>query len=99
MSETQAAMPEEPEETAPPQLHLVPRDTSFEHALDETAPKPEPVHEGDGHAIPALGGDRRPVVPEHLQTWQGISSTAGKYADAAQFHASYHVLRSPGYLV
>jgi DNA segregation ATPase FtsK/SpoIIIE, S-DNA-T family len=86
-------------EASPPQLHLVPRDTSFEHALDETAPKPELVHDGDGITIPALGGDRRPIVPEHLQTWEGISGTAAKYLDAARFHSLFHALRSPGYLV
>ena len=66
------------ESTPPPELHLVPRDTSFEHPLDETAPKPEPVHDGDGIEIPRLGGERRPIIPEHLQTWQGIQSTAGQ---------------------
>jgi hypothetical protein len=53
----------------PPELHLVPRDTSFEHALDETAPEAELVHDGDGIEIPRLGGERRPIVPAHLRTW------------------------------
>jgi DNA segregation ATPase FtsK/SpoIIIE, S-DNA-T family len=83
----------------PPELRLVPRDTSFEHELDETAPKPEPVHDGDGIEIPRLGGERRPIIPEHLQTWQGIRSTAYKHADAARFHSLFHLLRAPGYLV
>jgi DNA segregation ATPase FtsK/SpoIIIE, S-DNA-T family len=86
-------------EPDPPELHLVPRDTSFEHALDETAPKPEPVHDGDGIEIPRLGGERRDVIPEHLRTWAGIRSTAWKYLDAAGFHVSFHSLRSPLYLV
>ena len=86
-------------ELPPPELHLVPRDTSFEHQLDETAPKPEPVHDGDGTEIPRLGGERRHIVPEHLQTWQGIKSTIGKYADAARFHTSFHLLRVPAYVV
>jgi DNA segregation ATPase FtsK/SpoIIIE, S-DNA-T family len=84
---------------APPEIHLVPRDTSFEHALDETAPKPEPVHDGDGIEIPRLGGDRRDIIPEHLRTWAGIKSTAYEYFDAARFHTAFHGLRSPGYLV
>jgi DNA segregation ATPase FtsK/SpoIIIE, S-DNA-T family len=78
---------------------LVPRDTSFEHPLDETAPKPEPVHEGDGNEIPRLGGERRPVIPEHLQTWAGIRAMAYRYFDAARFHAAFHALRSPKYLL
>lgn len=86
------------EVTPPPELHLVTRDTSFEHALDEVAPKPERVHDGDGIEIPRLGGDRRDRVPAHLRTWKGIKSTAYKHADAAQFHASFHAIRSPSYL-
>jgi hypothetical protein len=86
-------------EPDPPELHLVPRDTSFEHALDETAPEPEPVHDGGGIEIPHLGGERLPVVPEHLRTLAGIRSTAYKYLDAARFHALFHALRSPKYLL
>jgi S-DNA-T family DNA segregation ATPase FtsK/SpoIIIE len=82
-------------DSPPPELHLVPRDTSFEHPLDETAPKPEPVHDGEGIDLPKLGGDRKPIIPEHLRTWAGVKSTAYKHADAARFHALYHVLRSP----
>jgi hypothetical protein len=89
----------EPDDPSPPQLHLVPRDTSFEHALDETAPKPEPVHDGDGIAIPGLGGERRLIVPEHLRTWQGVRSTAARYLDAARFHTLFHLLRLPVYLI
>ena len=56
------------ESTAPPELHLVPRDTSFEHPLDETAPKPEPVHDGDGIEIPgsAASAGHRPRAPADL---------------------------------
>lgn len=90
--------PVDGESTPPPELHLVPRDTSFDHALDETAAKPEPVHDGDGTEIPGIGGERRPIVPEHLQTWQGIKSTAYKHFDAARFHTLFHSLRSLGYL-
>jgi DNA segregation ATPase FtsK/SpoIIIE, S-DNA-T family len=87
------------ESTPPPELRLVPRDTSFEHPLDETAPKPEPVHDADAIELPRLGGDRRPIVPEHLQTLAGVRSTAGKHLDAARFHTLFHLLRSPSYLV
>lgn len=82
----------------PPGIVTVPRDTSFEHALDETAPEPETVHDGDGMEIPRLGGERLPVIPEHLRTLAGIRSAAGKYLDAAGFHTAYHGLRSPKYL-
>jgi hypothetical protein len=89
--------PVPPEVADPPELHLVPRDTSFEHALDEAAPKPEPVHDGDGIEISPLGGERRDIIPEHLRTWKGIKSTAGKYLDAARFHVLFHLLRVPMY--
>ena len=85
-------------ETPPPELHVVPRDVSFEHALDETVPKPEPVHDGDGTEIPGLGGERRDIVPKHLRTWAGIKSTTYKHADAARFHTLFHLIRSLGYL-
>ena len=83
----------------PPPVLVVPRDTSFEHPLDETAPKPEPVHADEGYALPSLGGERRDIIPEHLRTLAGIRSTAWKYVDAAGFHVSFHSLRSPMYLV
>jgi DNA segregation ATPase FtsK/SpoIIIE, S-DNA-T family len=88
-----------PSEPAPPEIVTVPRDTSFEVQLDETAPKPEPVHDGDGIEIPRLGGERRDIIPAHLRTWKGIKSTTGKYADAARFHTLFHLLRTPMYLV
>jgi S-DNA-T family DNA segregation ATPase FtsK/SpoIIIE len=81
-----------------PEVLTVPRDTSFEHPLDETAPKPEPVHDGDGIPIGRLGGERRPIVPEHLRTAKGVLAVAARYADAARFHALFHLLRSPKYL-
>jgi hypothetical protein len=90
--------PVDGEVTPPPELHLVPRDTSFEHQLDETAPKPEPVHDGDGNEIPRLGGERLPIVPGHLRTWAGIKSTTYKHFDAARFHTLFHLVRSLGYL-
>src|SRR6202042_1286469 len=48
---------------------------------------------------PGLGGERRDIIPAHLRTWKGVRSTAGKHADAARFHVSFHALRSPYYLV
>jgi S-DNA-T family DNA segregation ATPase FtsK/SpoIIIE len=85
---------------APPAVpgFLVPRDTSFEHLLDEDIADPVPVHEGDGNEIPPLGGQRKPVVPEHLRTPRGVWTVACKYLDAAGFHLSFHALRSPRYL-
>jgi S-DNA-T family DNA segregation ATPase FtsK/SpoIIIE len=83
---------------APPEVLTVPRDTSFEHQLDETAPKPVPVHDGDGHAMPRLGGERRDIIPAHMRTLKGIWSTMCKYLDAARFHSLFHLLRSPMYL-
>ena len=86
------------ESTPPPELRLVPRDVSFEQPLDETAPTPEPVHDGDGFKIPSLGGERRDIIPGHLRTRKGVQSTAYKYFDAARFHSLFHLVRSPSYL-
>src|SRR5438105_15705299 len=82
----------------PPEVATVPRDTSVEHVLDEDAPRPVPVHDGDGIAIPRLGGERLPIVPEHLRTLAGIWSAFYRYFDAARFHTAFHALRSPKYL-
>ena len=60
----------------PPPDVKVPRDTSFEHALDETAPKPEPVHDGDGIEIPKLGGERRRRHPRAPADVEGHPRTA-----------------------
>ncbi len=97
MTDTQQANGHKPPEA--PEVVTVPRDTSYEHQLDDTAPKPEPVHDGDGIAIPALGGERLPVIPPHLRTWEGIRSTIARHLDAARFHISFHALRSPWYLM
>jgi len=91
------ACPEEQAEA--PLVALMPRDTSYEHALDDDAAWPVPVHDADGIAIPSLGGERRDIVPAHLRTWKGIRSTAGRYLDAASFHTLFHLFRSPRYLV
>jgi hypothetical protein len=98
-------MAEQPLESQPgdggkPDAEVIPikRDTSFEHPLDDGAPAPVPVHDGDGIAIPKLGGERLPIVPEHLRTLAGIRSAAYRYLDAARFHALFHLLRSPKYL-
>lgn len=82
----------------PPESVRVPRDTSFDHPLDDDAADPQPVHEGDGIEIPRLGGERLPMVPEHLRTLAGIRKVAAEYLDAARFHALFHALRSPKYL-
>lgn len=82
----------------PPEILLVPRDTSFEHPLDETAGKAQPVHADEPPGLPRLGGDRLPIVPPHLRTLPGILSTCGKHLDAARFHVLFHLLRSPRYL-
>ena len=49
--------------------------------------------------MPRLGGERLPIVPEHLRTLAGIRWNVWKYLDAARFHVMFHALRSPMYLV
>jgi hypothetical protein len=76
----------------------LPRDTSYEHELDDDREDPEPVLAA---AIPlsAMGGDRRPIIPPHLRTLAGIRKAAWRYIDAGRHHAAYHLLRSPRYAV
>jgi len=84
-----------------PDAEIIPikRDVSFEHQLDDDAPDPEPVHQGAGFELPPIGGERRPVIPAHLRTWDGIRKTVGRYADAGRHHAAFHLLRLPKYAV
>jgi hypothetical protein len=75
-------------------------DTSYEIALDEDpAPGAELVHGGDGIALPARPGERRPVIPEHLRTWAGVRGAAGRHGGLAVHRGAYHGVRSPGYAV
>ena len=48
-------------------------DTSYEIALDDGPTGPvEPVHSGDGIALPARPGERRPIVPGHLRDRKSV---------------------------
>src|SRR5438034_10122088 len=75
-------------------------DTSYEVALDDgAAAAAEPVHHGEGLALPARDGERRPVIPGHLRTWAGVRGTAARHGALLAHRGAYHGLRSPGYLV
>ena len=75
-------------------------DTSYEITLDESAAAAaEPVHHGEGIALPARPGERRPVIPEHLRTWPGVRGTAARHGGLLAHRGAYHGLRSPGYLL
>ena len=75
-------------------------DTSYEIALDDgPAAAAELVHPGDGIALPARPGERRPIVPGHLRTLAGVRSTAARHGGLLAHRASYHGVRSPGYLL
>lgn len=85
---------------AEPDAEVIPirRDTSYEHPLDDDEEEAEPVLAAP-IPLPRAGGDRRPVIPEHLRTWPGIRKTAARYADAGCHHAAFHLLRAPWYLI
>src|SRR4051812_22955743 len=75
-------------------------DTSYEIALDDgAAGTAEPVHHGDGIALPARPGERRPVIPGHLRTWKGVRGAAARHGGLLAHRVGYHGLRSPGYLL
>ena len=48
---------------------------------------------------PPGGGDRLPIIPEHLQTLDGIKKTLARHADRAWHYVRFHGVRSPAYLV
>jgi hypothetical protein len=109
MPELQADQRSEPG-TGPPDLPVMPdlglleevsgdpRDTSYEIELDDDQEEPEPVL-AQAIPLPAVGGGRRPVIPPHLRTWEGVRKTAMRYADAGRHHAGFHLLRAPWYLI
>ena len=75
-------------------------DTSYEIALDDgPAAAAGPVHHGEGIALPARPGERRPVIPGHLRTWAGVRGTAARHGGLLAHRGAYHGLRSPGYLL
>ena len=76
-----------------------PSDTSYEHELDDDPEERVKVHEPGGIPLPKVGGDRLPVIPEHLSTpAKARKHLAGKLADG-WYEARFHALRSPLYLV
>jgi hypothetical protein len=99
--------PPAPREDSEPHGALVPfpgappvpaTDTSYEVALDDApAAAVEPVHSGDGIALPARPGERHPVIPRHLRTWAGIRGTATRHGGLLAHRGAYHGVRSPGY--
>jgi hypothetical protein len=75
-------------------------DTSYEVALDdEPDGEVEPVHDGEAVALLPLDGERRPVIPRHLRTIEGVRERATHYGTAVAHHGSFHALRSPWYLL
>ena len=76
------AIPFRPGDDRSREIVTVPRDASYEHALDQDAPGERPGPRRRRHRPPALGGERLLVIPEHLQTWEGMRATLGKYLDA-----------------
>jgi hypothetical protein len=91
------------EENSEPGGELVPftgaQDTSYEIVLDDGPVPAELVHSGEGIALPARPGERRPVIPGHLRTWAGVRSTAARHGGPLAHRAGYHGVRSPGYLL
>jgi hypothetical protein len=105
------AEPTAPAEDGEPGGELVPfpgappvpaTDTSYEIALDDApaaAAAVEPVHGGAGIPLPSRPGELRPVIPEHLRTWDGVQATAARHGALLVHRSAYHGVRSPGYLL
>jgi len=91
-----------PGDDGEPDAEVIPfkRDTSYEHPLDDDdEAEAVPVHGPGGIPLPRLGGERRPVVPEHLRTWSGARRHIGKRSADAGHHVVFHGIRAPWYLL
>lgn len=66
-------------------------ETSFEIVLDEEAAPAVAVHV-DAASPQTI---RRPIVPVHLQTMQGIKTSAKNAGQVAGYRFGYHALRTP----
>lgn len=73
--------PEPVPQAEPPE----PLDTSYEVALDDEPPPPVPVLAGEPPRIPEPE-HRLPVIPEHLQTLDGVKRTLARHGGRA-WHA------------
>lgn len=71
-------------------------DTSFEIALDDDPGQATPVLVD---AVAKVRHDRRPVVPEHLRTVQGVRRATARTAKLTGYRVSYHAVRSPVYVL
>jgi DNA segregation ATPase FtsK/SpoIIIE, S-DNA-T family len=69
-------------------------DTSFEHELDDEPGLAPPIFVD----TPATGPVKLPIIPAHLQTLQGVKSSAKRAAGVTGYRAGYHGLRLPQYL-
>jgi hypothetical protein len=71
-------------------------DTSFEVALDDDPGPATPVLVD---SVAKVRQDRRPVIPEHLRTVQGVRRAGVRTAKLTGYRFSYHAVRSPLYLL
>ena len=83
-------LPAIPEPHRPPAAEV-----SYEVALDDDPGLARPVYV-DPSPVP---GERRPVIPAHLQTREGIRAAAAYQARRHWHRAAYHTVRSPRYLL
>jgi DNA segregation ATPase FtsK/SpoIIIE, S-DNA-T family len=74
---------------------LEPRDTSFEVALDD---EPVPAKRVPVDVVAGKDPVLLPVIPEHLQTWSGVKSTAVRFVGRQWHRTKFHATRSPKYL-
>lgn len=73
---------------------VAPSEVSFEVELDE-APAPGPPVMVD---VPDTGVTRRPIIPAHLATRQGVTLAVRQSTARTCHRVGYHTVRSPGYV-
>jgi DNA segregation ATPase FtsK/SpoIIIE, S-DNA-T family len=90
--------PIEPGHDVTPRPEAAPEeyDTSFEVALDDDPGTATPILVD---AVAKVRHDRRPVIPDHLRTVQGVRRATARSAKLTGYRLSYHTVRSPLYVL
>jgi hypothetical protein len=86
-----------PDEPAGKLVPFPSRDSAYEIELDDDGEDPAPVL-AVPVALPPLGGQRRPVIPPHLRTREGIRKHAAAQAANIGHPLAFHAVRAPWYL-
>lgn len=91
--------PEDWPESGAEVVQFRPRKSSYEHVLDDDDEDDVVPVLGKPVILPRAAGDRRPIVPKHLRTRQGVKKHASAALDDFRYQAAFHAIRAPWYLL